>query len=164
MTPCWFQVWLDTAVKKKTYMNIQWWVVMKSKCSVWESVLDWVYLCCAELVDGADREKWETLYALTRLKFCPALLMVCLTADGDVTVCALMKAILFWQSSSDLFVWEDTDEQEDREMTRRSTHTRLHLVALIEGLKIAPSRKAFAFWTHEPFSTCTRFPIIYLRL
>lgn len=36
MMPCWFQVWFDTAVKKK-YMNIQWRVVMKSKCSVWES-------------------------------------------------------------------------------------------------------------------------------
>lgn len=38
--------------------------------------------------------------------------MVCLTADGDVTVRALMEAILFWQSSGDLFAWEDTDEQE----------------------------------------------------
>lgn len=52
--------------------------------------------------------------------------MVCLTADGDVTVCALMEAILFWQSSGDLFAWEDTDEQEDRGMTHRSTLNRLH--------------------------------------
>ena len=72
--------------------------------------------------------------------------MVCLTADGDVTVRALMEAILFWQSSGDLFVWEDTDEQEDREMTHRSTLNRLHLVALTErGFKIALSRKAFVF-------------------
>lgn len=70
--------------------------------------------------------------------------MVCLTADGDVTVRALMEAILFWQSSGDLFAWEDTDEQEDREMTHRSTLNRLHLVALTEGFKIArKSRKAF---------------------
>lgn len=71
--------------------------------------------------------------------------MVCLTADGDVTVRALMEAILFWQSSGDLFVWEDTDEQEDRKMTHRSTLNRLHLVAPTEGFKIALSRKAFVF-------------------
>lgn len=52
--------------------------------------------------------------------------MVCLTADGDVTVRALMEAILFWQSSGDLFAWEDADEQGDREMTRRSAQNRLH--------------------------------------
>lgn len=102
--PRWFQVWLDTAVKEM-YMNIQWRVVMKSERSVQSPFLDWVYLCCAELVDCADGEKWETLYALTGLKFCPTLLMVCLTADGDVTVCALMEAILVWQSSGDLLVW-----------------------------------------------------------
>lgn len=69
--------------------------------------------------------------------------MVCLTADGDVTVSALMEAILFWRGSSDLFVWEDTDEQEDREMTHRSTLNRLHLAALTEGFKIALSKKTF---------------------
>lgn len=67
--------------------------------------------------------------------------MVCLTADGDVTVRALMVAILFWQSSGDLFAWEDTDEQEDRGMTHRSTLNRLHLVALTEGFKIAKEVK-----------------------
>ena len=70
--------------------------------------------------------------------------MVCLTADGDVTVRALMEAILFWQSSGDLFVCEDTDEQEDGEMTHRSTLNRPHLVARTDGLKIALSKKAFA--------------------
>lgn len=59
--------------------------------------------------------------------------MVCLTADGDVTVRALMEAILFWQSGCDLFAWEDTDGQEDRGTTHRSTVNRLHLVALTEG-------------------------------
>lgn len=76
--------------------------------------------------------------------------MVCLTADGDVTVRALMEAILFWQSSGDLFAWEDTDEQEDREMTHRSTVNRLHLVPLTEGFRIAPSKKAFVSRTHDP--------------
>lgn len=69
--------------------------------------------------------------------------MVCLTADGDVTVRALMEAILFWRSSGDLFVWEDADEQDNREMTNRSTVNRLHLVALTEVFKIALLRKAF---------------------
>jgi len=78
--------------------------------------------------------------------------MVCLTADGDVTVLALMEAILFWQSSRDLFVWEDTDGQEDGEMTHRSTLSRIHLVAL-QGFKIEMSRKAFV-------SMCTRFLIV----
>lgn len=67
--------------------------------------------------------------------------MVCLTADGDVTVRALMEAILFWRSSGDLFVGEDTDEQEDGEITHRSTLNRLHLVALTEGFQIALSRR-----------------------
>lgn len=61
--------------------------------------------------------------------------MVCLTADGDVTVRTLMEAILFWQSSSDLFAWEDTDEQKDGEMTHRSTVNRLHLAARTQGFK-----------------------------
>lgn len=61
-------------------------------------------------------------------------------------MCALMEAILFWQSSGDLFVWEDTDEQDDREMTHRSTQNRLRLVALTDGFKIALSRKAFVSW------------------
>lgn len=53
MTPCWFQVWLDTAVKKKD-MNIQWRVVMKSKCSVWESV----FRLSLSLLCGTARVCW----------------------------------------------------------------------------------------------------------
>lgn len=68
--------------------------------------------------------------------------MVCLTADGDVTVLALMEAILFWQSNGDLFVWEDTDGQEDREMTQWSTLSKINLAAL-EGFKNDMSRKVF---------------------
>lgn len=67
--------------------------------------------------------------------------MVCLTADGDVSVRALMEAILFWQSGSDLFVWEDTDEH--RETTHRSTLNRLHLAALTEVFKTALWSEAF---------------------
>lgn len=62
--------------------------------------------------------------------FAPALLMVCLTADGDVTQRTLMEAILFWQSSRDLFAWEDAAKQRDREMAHRSTVNRLALVVL----------------------------------
>lgn len=65
--------------------------------------------------------------------FAPALLMVCLTADGDVTQRTLMEAILFWQSSRDLFAWEDAAKQRDREMTHRSTVNRLALVVLTQG-------------------------------
>lgn len=50
----------------------------------------------------------------------------------------LMEAILFWQSSSDLFAWEDTDEQEDGGMTHRSTLNRLCLVTPTEGFQIVP--------------------------
>lgn len=65
--------------------------------------------------------------------FAPALLMVCLTADGDVIQRTLMEAILFWQSSGDLFAWEDAAKQRDREMTHRSTVNRLALVVLTQG-------------------------------
>lgn len=49
---------------------------MKSKCSGWgvRFRLLGVHLRCAELLECADGEKLETLYALTGLKFCPALL------------------------------------------------------------------------------------------
>lgn len=67
--------------------------------------------------------------------FAPALLMVCLTADGDVIERALMEAILFWQSSSDLFAWEDTGEQKDRKMTHRSTVNSLSFVDLTRGVR-----------------------------
>lgn len=67
--------------------------------------------------------------------FAPALLIVCLTADGDVTECTLMEAILFWQSSSDLFAWEDTGEQKDRKMTHRSTVNSLSFVDLTWALR-----------------------------
>ncbi|CAB1455938.1 unnamed protein product [Pleuronectes platessa] len=63
-------------------------------------------------------------------------------ADGDVNVRALMEAILFWQSSGDLFVCKDTDEREDGGMTHRSTVNRPHLVAGTDGMKIALSKKA----------------------
>lgn len=65
--------------------------------------------------------------------FAPALLMVCLTADGDVTQLTLMEAILFWQSSGNLFAWEDAAKPRDREMTHRSTVNRLALVVLTQG-------------------------------
>lgn len=71
--------------------------------------------------------------------------MVCLTADGDVTVRALMEAILFWQSSGDLFAWEDTDEQKDGEMTHRSTVNRLHLAARTRGFKTVLSKDGVCF-------------------
>lgn len=76
--------------------------------------------------------------------------MLCLTADGDVTVRTLMEAILFWQSSDDLFAWEDTDEQKDGGMTHRSTVNRLHLAVRTQGCQKTPFVSAIL----EPLCAC----------
>lgn len=72
--------------------------------------------------------------------------MVCLTADGDVTVRALMEAILFWQSGGDLFVWEDTDERGGQRNDPSVNTKRTSFSRAIGGIQNCNVKKGICFF------------------